>query len=104
MKKSKNEEVNRRDFLRSSSLSTLMMLMGGVPLRAQETAPVAEAGGDTKPISPPVNCAVIGCGARGREILETLGRLPNAPVVAVCDTYEPFLRRGQTAAPKAEKF
>jgi predicted dehydrogenase len=51
-----------------------------------------------------VNCGVIGCGLWGREIANTLTRLPNAPVVAVCDTYEPFLRRGKEAAPKAETY
>lgn len=99
-----NEDVNRRDFLKSGSMSTLMMLMGGVALRAQDTPKTGETPAETKPTGPPVNCAVIGCGSRGKEILETLARLPNAPVVAVCDTYEPFLRRAKTTAPKAEGF
>jgi len=100
-------DFNRRDFLKSSSFSTLMMMMGGVAINAQEkkdqatTTPSIE---EEKHSGPPVNCAVIGCGIWGREIANTLARLPNAPVVAVCDPYEPFLRRGKEAAPKAETY
>ena len=98
------DDINRRDFLRSSSISTLMMLMGGVALRAQDAPKPADTPLDEKPTGAPVNCAVIGCGNQGREILETLARLPNAPVVAICDTYEPFLKRLKDKAPKAEPF
>src|SRR5260221_3132044 len=99
-------DFNRRDFPKSSSISTLMMMMGGVALTAKDkpqpgaTTSVEEE----KHSSPSVNCGVIGCGLWGREIANTLTRLPNAPVVAVCDTYEPFLRRGKEAAPKAETY
>ena len=51
-----------------------------------------------------MNCAVIGCGPWGREVLQTLSLLPNAPVVAFCDSYEPALRRAKEAAPNAESF
>jgi predicted dehydrogenase len=95
-------DLNRRDFLKGSSFATLMALMGGVPLRAQEAAaPAAEA---ALPVAPPVNCAVIGCGTWGRELLQILSRMPNAPVVAICDHYEAFLRRGAELAPKAAQF
>lgn len=45
---------------------------------------------------------VIGCGLWGREILETLSRAPWAKIVAVCDTYPAFLKRGQELAPAAK--
>jgi predicted dehydrogenase len=97
-------DLNRRSFLRTGSMTTLIAMMGGVPLKAEdkpkdkeEPAPVPEE----KHVGPPVSCAVIGCGVQGREIINTLARLPNAPVAAVCDTYEPFLRRGKEAAPNA---
>src|ERR1043166_9474676 len=110
MKPDRNEstpDFNRRDFLKSSSFSTLMMMMGGVAINAQEKKEQATATPlfeEETRSGPPVNCAVIGCGIWGREIANTLARLPNAPVVAVCDTYEPFLRRGKEAAPKAEGY
>ena len=83
-----------------------MMMMGGVALRAEDkpassATPSIE---EEKYIGPPVKCGVIGCGVWGREIANTLSVLPNAPVTAVCDTYEAFLRRGKEAAPKAEGY
>jgi len=111
MKPDRNEsapDFNRRNFLKSSSISTLMMMMGGVPIQAQEkpqqTSTATPSIEEEKHFGPPVKCAVVGCGIWGREIANTLARLPNAPVVAVCDTYEPFLRRGKEAAPKAEGY
>jgi predicted dehydrogenase len=99
-----SNEFNRRAFIQNAtSFAALMTLMGGVPLYAEETnTPAGETHYSTA--SAPVNCAVIGCGVWGREILQTLSLLPNAPVVAVCDTYEAMLRRAKEAAPKAEAF
>jgi predicted dehydrogenase len=48
-----------------------------------------------------VKLGVIGIGPWGREILNTLARLPQAEVVAVCDTYAAMAKRGGTAAPGA---
>jgi predicted dehydrogenase len=100
-----NSDLNRRDFIRGSSFATVMALMGGVPIIAQEKPPekpAATAYDANKKMGPPVNCAVIGCGLWGREILKALAKLPSANVVAICDTYEPFLRRSKESAPKAE--
>jgi len=56
-----------------------------------------------KPLGPPIPCAVIGLGARGRETLTALAKLPDANVVAICDSYtsEAHVRRAQTIVPKA---
>jgi predicted dehydrogenase len=91
-------DFNRREFLRGGSLATLMTLLGGVRLVAQT---VPEAGAEGRPAGPRVKCAVIGLGGWGREILATLGRLPQADVAAICDTYGPSLRRSAGAAPGA---
>src|SRR5580700_3964839 len=97
-------EFNRRDFIKGASFGTLMMMMGGVPLQAADTTSQPKDTG-FKSIDPPVNCAVIGCGIWGREILKTLAVLPNAPVVAICDTYGPWLNRAKNeAAPKADTY
>jgi len=90
-------EFNRRDFLKGSSLATLMTMLGGVRLFAQAAPEVAA----TAASGARVKCAVIGLGAWGREILATLGRLPQAEVGAICDTYAPSLRRSTSAAPGA---
>ena len=98
------DELNRRDFLKGGSLATLMMLMGGVPLRAEDAPKTVETAAELKPSGPALRCAVIGCGTWGREILKSLARLPKAAVVGICDTYASFLRRAQESAPKAEKY
>jgi predicted dehydrogenase len=90
-------DYNRRDFLKGGSLATLMTMLGGVRLLA-ETAP---APNPSTPAPPKIKVAVIGLGAWGREILGTLGRLPQADVAAICDVYPAFLRRSAVAAPNA---
>lgn len=99
MKKKRRQEpdFNRRDFLKSGSVATLMAMLGGVELRAQ----VPEPKEDEKEAGAGVKCAVIGLGARGRDIVSTLARLKDAEIAAVCDKYPAFLRRGQNLAPKA---
>lgn len=95
-------EQNRRDFLKGTSFATMMTLMGAIPIRAAEEAKPAEAPVN-KAVEDPLNFGIIGCGKWGREIIQTLGRRPNAPIVAICDTYKPFLTRSQSMAPKAEQ-
>jgi predicted dehydrogenase len=101
-------EVNRRSFLKNTSLATVMAMMGGVELRADDApkpaAPVEPA--LTKiPIGPTVKFGVIGLGARGRDVLKELALLPNTPVAAICDNYPSSMRRaGNNDAPKAQRF
>jgi len=106
----KNEnlpEFNRRIFLKNTSLATVMAMMGGVELHADDAAKPAASTEPplTKiPIGPKVKYGIIGLGARGREMLVELALLPNAPVVAICDNYPPALRRAGSDAPQGEKF
>lgn len=94
-------DLDRRSFLKSGSFATFAALMGGVPLRAADTAPPASS--ETKSsTAPPVNFGVIGLGVRGREILKTLSIMPNAPVVSICDNFEAMIKRSKDSAPKAE--
>ncbi len=97
-------EPNRRDFLKQASLATVMALMGGVELRADDTAKTtAPADALTKiPAAPPINVGVIGLGLWGREILTQFNAINNdplrekqnnSPVVAICDTYKAAVRR-----------
>lgn len=91
-------EVNRRDFI--GSFSSLMALMGGVAITRGQSAeqPAAE-----RFTGPPLNCAVIGCGSQGREILSNIARLQKANVSAICDQYTPYLNRAARTVPKAAK-
>lgn len=98
-------DFNRRDFVKGVSFGTLMALMGGVPLHAEnKPAEYASEPTNYSHEGHPVPVALIGCGYWGREILQTLAVLPTAPVVAVCDTYPAFLRRAKDAAPNAQPF
>ena len=53
-------DFNRRDFLRSGSVATLMTMLGGVELIAQTTN---EPAADAKPTGPALKIGVIGLGA-----------------------------------------
>jgi predicted dehydrogenase len=95
---------NRRDFLKGGSVATLMTMLGGVELFAEaDAAPASE----TKAAAVKIKVGVIGLGPWGREILNTLSRMPKAEnpidveIVAICDTYPAFLRRAASAAPGA---
>jgi predicted dehydrogenase len=90
-----NAEFNRRDFLKGGSFATVMTMLGGVELFAQATT---EQKAEAKP---PVKVALIGLGAWGRDILDQLGRLPQADIAAICDSYPPMMRRSASKAPKA---
>ena len=95
---------NRRDFLKGGSVATLMTMLGGVELFAQTNAAPA---GETKAPTIKIKVAVIGLGAWGREIINTLARMPqaeipiDAEIAAICDTYPAFLKRAANAAPGA---
>src|SRR5690349_21380767 len=103
--------MNRRDFLKGATFTTV-----GMALTAAEARSLAQ-GNDKKPAGAaqapkpdddlkgaPVKFAVIGLGQRGREILATLAKMaPFAPVVLICDKYtkESFVKKSQAIVPSA---
>ena len=93
-------DFNRRDFLKGSTFAAMMTMMGGVqlmtPSASAQTSPTPDAG-------PKVKVAVIGLGTWGREILDQLGRLEKAEVVAICDNYPAMMRRSAAKAPGAKQ-
>ncbi len=106
MNENENEALgyNRRDFLKGGSAATLMTMLGGVELFAQtNAAPTGEA----KAVAVKIKVGVIGLGAWGREIVNTLGRMTQASppieatIAAICDTYPASLKRTSSAAPGA---
>jgi predicted dehydrogenase len=92
--------LNRRDFLRGVTLTSVGLAMAAEEIILTEQS--AGAQGDAKAAAP-VNCAVIGLGTQGKEILASLAKLGNGPVVALCDSYAspPFLKRSTDIAPSA---
>src|SRR5690349_4071908 len=91
---------NRRDFLKGGSAATLMTMLGGMELLGTSNA---SAAAETKYDGPKQKVAVIGLGAWGREIINTLGPLPMVEIAAICDSYPAFLKRSATAAPGAKQ-
>jgi predicted dehydrogenase len=116
MKRKKNSsEVNRRAFLKNTSVAAFMAMMGGVELTARGAADTPQPAGAEAPLTeipplPAVNFGVIGAGVWGRKIITTLTLLKNdsqfrnTEVVAVCDRYPGWLNRAGELAPKAERF
>lgn len=98
---SKSKDINRRDFFRGAAIGSLGLAMAVEEINAY-ALPGAQAA-DEKP-GPPVNCAVIGLGPQGRDIMTSLAKMGNAPIVAICDTYDAaaFVKRAQDIAPKAD--
>ena len=103
-RKKKSSEVNRRAFLKNTSVAAFMAMMGGVeltapgcrrsqPVQVKATLPGAEGASNGAaetpqpaavaeklteiPPVPPVNYGVIGAGAWGRKIITTLTLLKN---------------------------
>ena len=92
-------DFNRRDFIKGTSVATLMAMMGAVRVNAQDAAAAAD-----KPAAFHLKVGVIGLGARGREIISTLATFKESELVAICDKYPAFLRRAGNVAPKAKQY
>ena len=88
-----SDAFGRRDFLKSAA-ATLALLAGKRGLAAADLPSPAPAG-------PVVKLGVIGLGPWGREIVTSASRVATIELAAICDTYEPFLKRASQVAPKA---
>lgn len=91
------DTLSRRDFLLGATAATAGLWLAGQELFAQEAEEPALSGA-------PVGIGVVGLGVRGREILEKLGQMEFGKVVAICDTYEAFVRRASDNAPDAATY
>jgi predicted dehydrogenase len=82
-KRPAEDPISRRDFLRSSATAGLGVALAGTSFgqAAHQTAPVAaKNGGDLR-------VAVIGCGAQGRILIESMLRIPSVRIAAICDIW-----------------
>lgn len=92
---------SRRGFLKGATLTSL----GALVASGQWSTLVAQdTGGPADTEQQPVNIGLIGCGVHGREILATLERIPNAHVVAISETYDPWMFRAGRLASGAKKY
>ena len=79
--------ISRRDFLRSSATAGLSAALAGAafgqdaPQAAPPPAPAAARSADE------LRVAVIGCGAQGRVLIESMLRIPSIRIAAICDIW-----------------
>ncbi len=83
--------LSRRAFLRTSAAAGLGAAIAG-PARGQAAAtPAPAAAAQKTPPPPPADAlplAVIGCGAQGRVLIESMLRIPGLRIAAICDIWE----------------
>ena len=99
-KTSGSSNLSRRKFLMMGSVTPLVGYRDAYDLSDKAAY---EAIHTSTPADESVNCALIGFGEWGREIAQTLGRLPEANLMAVCDTYDVMLKRAQRSIPQASR-
>lgn len=88
--------LSRRSFLKKGALVPLAGLTPfGEAIAGESTRERGSVADDQ------VNMAIIGFGTWGREIATTLGRIPEANVVAVVDSYDVMLTRAERSVPEA---
>ena len=80
-------EMTRREFVRATAAAG-----AGLVLAANTTARA-----QNKPANSKINIALIGFGAQGRVLLESLLKIEGIQLVAICDIWE--AARATTAAP-----
>jgi predicted dehydrogenase len=75
--------ISRRDFLRSSAAAGLGAALAGPAFgrSPSQAAPAAAKSADE------LRVAVIGCGAQGRVLIESMLRVPSVRVAAICDIW-----------------
>lgn len=92
------ETLSRRSFLQAATAGSLVLALHA---EAAEEEKKQEGATAAAPAGPPVACAVIGAGPRGREILAALSRVPGAPVKVICDNYPGVFNLAKKSAPDA---
>ena len=92
-------DVTRRGFLQgSATIATALGLTYHEAVIAQERR--AEALKETRP----VNCAFVGVGSQGTHDLKRALSVPGVKMVALCDIYEPNLKRALALCPDAKGY
>jgi len=81
-KKPADEGFSRRDFLKTSAAAGLGVALAGTALAGARQARTAA------PANPgDLRIAVVGCGAQGRVLIESILRIPGIRVGAICDIW-----------------
>lgn len=89
--------MDRREFLRGAAA---IAAAAGMGLAGRDEA-IAQGKGDA---ARPVNCAFIGVGSQGTNDMKRALSVPGVRMAAVCDIYEPNLKRAIANAPGSEGY
>ncbi|MCW5516377.1 Gfo/Idh/MocA family protein [Muriicola sp. Z0-33] len=96
------KKLNRRNFIRKTSLAGAAISMGPVAVKSAEYAKrpsAAEYMGDfVAPKLPTIRAAFIGVGARGPGHMKFFANLPGTEVVAISDLYEDLAKKWANVA------
>ena len=82
-KKPAADRISRRDFLRSSAAAGLGVALSGPAFGQSPTAAAPAAAKSAAEL----RVAVIGCGAQGRVLIESMLRIPSVRIAALCDIW-----------------
>jgi len=95
-----NEGVSRRQFIQGSAA-----IAGAMGLSLTHWAEAQEKRAALLKENRPVNCAFIGVGDQGFNVdYKAALSVPGVNMVAICDIYEPYLKRAQELAPNAQTY
>ncbi len=83
----RNSNIRRRDFLMSTASAGAGMVLGGKAMA--KVKPDTQAGPEPDPkSSDQVNIGMIGLGAEGRVLMESIINIPGIRIRAICDIWE----------------
>lgn len=92
--------VSRRQFIQGSAA-----VAGAMGLSLTRWAEAEEKRKELLKDNRPVNCAFIGVGDQGYNVdYKAALSVPGVNMVAICDIYEPYLKRAQALAPNAKTY
>lgn len=94
--------MDRRRFLKKSTIGTLIGLAGSGDLARAEHAG-ADLGHPARP-EDQLACALVGFGEWGRQIAKEIEDIPELRLAAICDEYPIMLRRAQRAYPDVLRY
>ena len=80
-----DEGLSRRDFLRTSATAGLGLAFAGTVLGQAANPQAAKPSTAKNPDE--LRIAVIGCGAQGRVLVESILRIPSIRITAICDIW-----------------
>lgn len=88
--KGRNMTLSRRNFLETTTLGAAGLMLGA-------------SGAKARGANERLNIGHIGAGGQGSSLLRNLAQLPDAGIAAVCDIFEPNLKKGLALAGAAAK-